>query len=160
MKTLFISSCLTFLIFLSACKKDAVTESSSIIKNQTNHTISIQTYKKGEISPELSFEIAPQEEKQVHFSHKAKEGNHIVSFAYLLGYQDSVKVTFDHTFSIIHYLSIKGNAEKYIAYESPENLINQKNWEQSVVEKSSKSGKKYTFTYKFSEQDYLDAKGD
>lgn len=84
-------------------------------------------------------------------------GNAGFNSKYLNG-SDSIIVLFDNLYSITHYINTPLlTARKYYLYASHRNLNNKDSYVYTYRD-ISKQKRETTYTYEFTEQDYLDAK--
>lgn len=137
---------------LSGCIKEQSSQSDTYFVNATSHLIRVNSY--GALNK--SFEITPGQTKNV-LSQNAKVLNNGISYGYISQPVDSFIVVFDMHDSIVHYKSyLVGNNPKRYLYSSRRNIYNDSSYIKTLVSES-KNFRGWSFTYTFTEQDYLDA---
>ncbi len=149
---------LTFLVIvvLFACTKEQNTYTNTFFKNITVYNIKVRAYSGGGINSSSSFELEPNETRNVFYNNTRGIGMG-VSFGRINQPMDSFVVIFGNLYSIVHYKPnlIGTNSKKYL-YSSKRNLYNDSSY-LLIIKDESKSEKHVDFTYTFTNQDYLDA---
>jgi hypothetical protein len=144
--------------FISSCIKEKSTYSTTIAVNSTNHYILITPFANGVISNKDSFSLDPNVSKNIYESYYRGIGSG-VTYGYDIPYTDSIIVTFDNRYKMVHYnhiLPTMLNTKHYL-FLSKRNLYNDSSYNRVLLSETS-SNKDWRFTYTFTEQDYLDAK--
>ncbi len=151
---------LIFLFFLcNACRKESSSKENSIFENATSHNIKVNAYLNGTIDQVNSFELLANQSKQIY----SKTVRGISSAALTFGRvktleTDSFVVTYDNSYQIAHYrFNLVGNNPKQYLVTSPRNIYNDVSYNQTITS-DSKHYRVWEARYKFTEQDYLDAK--
>ena len=148
---------ITGLLFFISCKKDSVTLSDTVFTNTTAHTIRVSGYTGGVVNAESAFTLNANESKIVFSLNNRGVGNGLC-FGEYYRFVDSIAVEFDGTFRMSHYKTgVVGNSIKKYDFSSSRNLFNENNYSRVII-KDVKYRREWNFTYRFTEQDYLDAK--
>ncbi|MCX6166559.1 MAG: hypothetical protein NT021_01045 [Sphingobacteriales bacterium] len=150
---------LIFLVFvLIACTDLEYTRCYTYMQNDSSHHISVKSYFMGSLTPFLSFDLLPNEKKEV-LSRQSRGLGSGESYALMATGEDSILVIFDNVDTIIHYRrpELVNPNKKYILFESPRNLYNSANYVKKTINKTAYHAT-YSYSYAFTEQDYLDAK--
>ena len=147
----------TFFLFVS-CEKEEITNYYAYLKNATTHTIQIQFFSQGQavnqntltLNQDATIRIANGYNRGINtgggFSSKYFEG------------VDSIRVLFDNTYRVSHYLKTPvGLFPKHYLNTSTRNLGNKLSYKLEG-KTLSKRKRENTYTYEFTEQDYLFAK--
>jgi hypothetical protein len=148
-------------VVLSSCGRDidSYTDANMYWINSTSHVIEIRPYAFGAVIQNYVVILQPGQGKQV--GSERSMGKHNIGMGcaseYLLA-SDSIQVIFDGQYSISHYFQQPAIVSpKFYTYQSLRNLGNILGYEMKV-EKESKYSASHSYIFRFSEQDYLDAK--
>ena len=139
-----------------SCNKERNTTSDTFFINSTQHVVKVNAYVKGVVDSKISFELASNETKKVY--HVNTRGiNHGISYGYINMPVDSFVVSFDNTYSIVHYKSnlISTNPKRYM-FDSKRNIYNDSSYALSV-KNETEIERDVEFSYVFTDQDYIDA---
>ena len=128
------------------------------MQNDSSHHITVKSYFLGNLTPFLSFDLLPNEKKEV-LSRQSRGLGSGDSYASMAAGEDSILVIFDNVDTIIHYRrpELVNSSKKYVLFESPRNLYNSANYVKKTINKTAYHAT-YSYSYAFTEQDYLDAK--
>lgn len=152
---------IAIILFLVSCTKEhGITTIFSNIKNSSAHQIKITFYYSGITYPDKILLLNPGDSVKFGFGYEygiLNQGGGLSS-DYFGSANDSIVVSFDNLYSITHYVNtpVSLNSKHYL-YSSLRNLANYLSWEYWYHD-SSKDARQEYFLYRFSEQDYLDAK--
>jgi hypothetical protein len=147
-----------FILFGSSCIKDYYSVAQSIIKNSTNHQIKILPYKDGIPLNDQLVLIGPNANDSI-IKHSTIKGKSLGQpyGTYLMPY-DSVLIWFDDVKYSKHLrFGDSTVCDRCIDINSSRAISNPNNWVKAIQEET-KHGLRGSFTYTFTEQDYLDAK--
>lgn len=158
-KTLFMKPIIVVLMLcLLSCRKESSTRSTAYWNNLTAHTIEIRPFSRGTVPPGNIVLLKPGDK----FLAGAETMRGILNGAgYDIKYfdgADSIQVVFDGQHGITHYFntpSVLG--PKHYLFSSTRNIGNSESY-QYTYRDVNKRFREQTFTYEFTEQDYLDAK--
>jgi hypothetical protein len=158
MKKIFL---LVFLLTIyTGCIKEYMTFYTVYLVNPTQHQITLLCYKNGMVMQGDSIRMPPL----THFlfgSGAEKGANPHPGFSseHFGGQDDSIVVIFDDKYRISHYGNIPPDtASKFYLYSSVRNLGNISSYEFYTKERRRSKSVDNTHVYKFTEQDYLDAR--
>ena len=147
------------LVLLTGCSKEQSTNYYAYLKNNTTHTIVISPYSKGQLVSNNIINLLPSTNFQVaNGTFRGLVGNGGF-FSKYYDNSDSVRVTFDNSYTITHYNFNNPNPlnSKYYLNTSLRNIINFKSY--AFVSKSlSRNRIENNYNFEFIEQDYLDSK--
>jgi hypothetical protein len=149
-----------FLFLLcNSCNKQGSTRDIGIFDNITSHSIKVNAYLNGTIVPSSSFELLPNQSKEVFSFNLRGLSTGSLTFGRVKTLEtDSFVVIFDDTYKIAHYrFNFEGNNLKKYLITSVRNIYNDASYFQTLIS-SSKYFRFWEAKYKFTEQDYLDAK--
>lgn len=149
---------LLFLVISSSCKKEEMTSYQAYIENTTSHKIVIHPFFSGTSPLEKRITLQSNEKFQIASGSDRGLGNQGFSSSYFGGVNDSLIVVFDDLYSVTHYANTPSSlARKYYLFSSSRNISNPNSY-LIQTNQISKYQQENTFTYKFVEQDYLDAR--
>lgn len=147
-----------FSLLALSCSKEKYTSYTTKLYNKSTHIIKIEPYIKGILNtpyvtvlkPDSIIQIASGGQRGIGVGKSGFFSNQINA--------DSLIVTFDNLYSIVHYLVEPSNkSPRYYLYSNFRNLINMESYAFREISESSNTQSEY-YDYTFSEQDYLDAK--
>lgn len=146
-----------FIFLFASCSKEKATISETIFRNKTGHEIEVTIYEDdGAPDTVNSFSLSASDVKKA-LSIRGGGIGEGVTFGQLIG-GDSIVVTFDGMYSIVHYRpSPVGSNPKNYPFESNRNIFNRNSYEQKL-KTNRKLLREWDFIYTFTEQDYMDAK--
>jgi len=158
MKKVFYFTCMTML-FAACSKTDKMTTLEAWLYNNSSHSILILPYKSGIVLASDTIRLSENDSLQYGLSSDWGDitGPGFYS-EYSGGPDDSIIVIYDDIYKISHYANTPVNlAIKYYLFDSKRNIMNPLSYEFSRIENKNES---YTnmHKYRFTEQDYLDAK--
>lgn len=145
---------------ISGCVKEDTTFSYATIYNHSGVSVNVTLFSSGMPLNDYLIRLAPGDSIEVStnkYMGKGKSNDPGFNNAYF-SISDSVIVTFNDSFTIMHYRDtpLVTAAEYYLPSHS-RCLLNIKNWVHSSEETKHVATSRYQYT--FTEQDYLDAKG-
>ena len=145
------------ILFISACIKETSTYSTTIAINSTTHKIKLIPFSQGTQNSVYSFELFQHSEREIYSYENGGKGKG-ATYGSLLQFNDSIKVIFDDTISMTHYKPkpIGTNLKSY-PYKSKRNFFNDSSYI-GIISSETSGTRNWSFTYTFTEQDYLDAK--
>ncbi|MEQ1554640.1 MAG: hypothetical protein ABL929_10700 [Ferruginibacter sp.] len=152
-------SALLLFIVCNSCTKESSSTNNNIFENTTSHIIKVNAYLNGSINSTNSFELLANQSKQVYTSTTRGIGSVSLTFGRVKTLEtDSFVVTYDNSYKIAHYrYNLEGNNPKKYLVTSIRNIYNDASYTQSITS-DSKHYRVWEAKYKFTEQDYLDAK--
>ena len=148
----------TVALIFSSCIRDYSSTTSSVIKNETAHTIQINPYLNGVIDNSMSYFINPNSEiTPINLS--MVRGKSLGSaLGRLLQPFDSVVVVFDGFKSSKHNrFTDSSNCNNCILQSNQRSIANENNWVKTVTREDKHTLTGY-YTFTFIEQDFIDAK--
>jgi hypothetical protein len=156
MKLSFIT--ITGLFFIIGCQKEKSTFYQAYIKNATSHQVKIVPFFSGTTNSNKIILLAAGDSVLVgHGVDWGKVDHAGFNSEYFSG-SDSIVVSFDNSYSISHYFNTPSLfSTKYYLYSSLRNLGNYLSWLYSFHDESKYSRRAF-YLYRFTEQDYLDAR--
>jgi len=145
-------------LFLVSCTKESMTGYKTFLKNNTDHMIVIKPYHFGSVAMDKIITLPPSDSLQIaEGSERGIVTGVVFSSEYFIG-MDSLVVNFDNLYNITHYFILNPALNtKYYEFTSNRNLGNGISYA-IKIEDVSKYSRHNTYTYTFTEQDYLDAK--
>ena len=142
----------------NSCIIDYSSTTSSIVKNNTSHSIQVNAYLNGQIESEFSLSISPYSEIKPIDTRSVKGKSLGSPYGVNFRPNDSVIIIFDGNRKLKHNrFSDSSNCDYCIQISNNRAISNPDNWIKTITNED-----KHTligfYTYTFTEQDYLDAK--
>jgi hypothetical protein len=128
------------------------------LHNDTKHLLKLEPYLGGKLivsnitilNPDTTIQIASGGQRGVGVGKSGFYSEKVIA--------DSIIVTFDNLFSIVHYTTEPFHKSlKYYLYSTVRNISNMESYTFKEINESSNIQSEY-YNYTFTEQDYLDAK--
>ena len=146
-----IVSCLIIYLF-SGCIKETGTQFQAFWKNSTTHNIRVVGYTKGIIQPNDVVDLGPGVVVRVAVGQMRGIFDYIFFFDEFSGV-DSVIVTFDQQYKVVHYVNTPAfPVQKSYTYSSPRNILNAASY--SFKSTDLEHGISTEWRYEFTEADY------
>ena len=143
-------------ILCLACEKESSTNYKASLTSTTAHNIEIRPYYGGTSPSNKRVFLGNGEEFEIAEGSNWGKGDSGFDSKFF-GAPDSIIVIFDGTFKCTHYVNTPGAlANRYYLFSSLRNLMNPKSYQYKVLDKS-KHEMNVSYTYSFTDQDYLDA---
>lgn len=146
-----------FLLGSVSCIKESQTQTYGYLYNSTNHKIYLSAFKNGSINNGIYLILKPSEIVKIADNNEKglKNGG---GFTALWSTTDSIQIVFDSNLVTSHYIITPFSCtERYYLYSSERNLYNYHSYKY-MTEDLSENSRKNTYTYTFTEDDYLYAK--
>ena len=150
------------ILVLNGCIRttEEITNYTATVVNNTSHIVIFKPYAFGSVRQDKQFTLAPGSSLEI--ANGFMRGITVLGSGfgsdYLAG-SDSIEIVFDNIYKMTHYGSALPTplSGKHYLYTSNRNILN-KNSYFAKQEGENKYSVTYSYTYTFTEQDYLDAK--
>lgn len=151
---------LAFLLNIhTSCNKEGKTFYTAYLVNPTQHQITLLCYNEGVVKKGDSIRIPPLSDFLFGEGSYRGANPHPQFSSDYFAEHDSLVVIFDQKYKISHYANMPiYPASKYYLNSSLRNLFNISSYEFYTKERKRSKSVDNTHVYKFTEQDYLDAK--
>lgn len=144
---------ITTVIFISCIKEDTTNYTATLV-NSTNHNIVIQYFYNGQVAVRDTVKIASGSSFQIADGFNRGISDHAGFNPNYSG--DSAIVIFDNLRKKMHFGIHSSNSTNSYSYSSTRNILNYLSFTYEYSD-ASKHIRNATYTYTFTEQDFLDA---
>ncbi len=147
------------LLILGSCFGESLTNYEAFLVNSTSHEIKILCFKQGYVNSDDTLKLKAGETLRIaNGSRRGLSGQVGFSSDHFGDGNDSCVVYYDKIYKVVHYVNAPSQlAQKYLEYSNTRNILQLESYSYYYSDRS-KYIRDQTYTFTFTESDYLFAK--